>query len=182
MDQLVYADLIILNKSDLLSASELGRVQFRINTINPYARLIVAERCNVGLDAVLERKSFDLTRLLALDPELLTGDAAHVHDDGITDLSLVSDAPLDMGRFKDWLGELLRTKGQDILRAKGILDIQGSDRRFVFQGVHMLSEFSTGQPWKQGRAARKQGGVHRARSRQTGHNRGFRRLRRGAVT
>jgi G3E family GTPase len=150
VEQLVFADLIILNKSDLLSASELARVQFRINTVNPYARLVVAERCNVGLDIVLDRKSFDLTRLLSLEPELLTGDAAHVHDDGIADVSLVSDHPVDAGRFKAWLGELLKTKGQDILRAKGILDIQDSDRRFVFQGVHMLSEFSTGLPWREG--------------------------------
>ncbi|MBF0481959.1 MAG: GTP-binding protein [Desulfovibrionaceae bacterium] len=149
VDQLVYADLLILNKADLLPAAELARVQFRVNTVNPYARLIVAERCNVGLDAVLERKSFDLTRLLAIEPELLTGDAAHVHDDGIADVSLASGVPLDEDRFKAWLGELLRTKGQDILRSKGILDVAGA-RRLVFQGVHMFSEFSTGRPWNEG--------------------------------
>jgi len=150
LDQLIYADLIVLNKADLLGAAELARARFRVSTVNPYARLVEAERCNVGLDVVLGRKSFDLTRLLRIEPELLTGDAAHVHDDGITDVSLVSDRPIDEGRFKAWLGELLRTRGQDILRAKGILDIKGSERRFVFQGVHMLSEFSTGQPWREG--------------------------------
>jgi G3E family GTPase len=150
VDQLIYADLIVLNKADLLTPAELARVQFRINTVNPYAKMIVSERCNLDLDLVLGRKSFDLTRLLAIEPELLSGDAAHTHDDGIADVSLRSDVPLDLDKFKAWLSGYLREQGQDVLRAKGVLDVAGSNRRFVFQGVHMFSEFSHGLPWKDG--------------------------------
>ena len=69
----------------------------------------------------------------------------------ITSLSFVSEIPLDMEKFQTWFGELLRTKGQDILRSKGILDFKGEEERYVFQGVHMLMDASPMGSWPKGK-------------------------------
>ena len=59
----------------------------------------------------------------------------------------VSETPLDLEKFQDWFGNLLQTRGQDILRSKGILDFVGEEERYVFQGVHMLMDASPMGPW-----------------------------------
>jgi G3E family GTPase len=73
--------------------------------------------------------------------------ASHTHDDEVSSVGLELDRPLDQQRLDAWLGRLLRERGADIFRMKGILDIAGSDRRFVFQGVHMLFDGRPDAPW-----------------------------------
>jgi G3E family GTPase len=72
----------------------------------------------------------------------------HVAESGIRGISLSSETPLDAGRVTQWLNNLLQTKGPDILRAKGILDVKGDDRRLVFQAVHMILEGDFQRPWR----------------------------------
>ena len=84
-NQIAFADVIILNKTDLVSEAELREVEGRIRAINPYAKLHKTTRCQVPLDAVLGRNAFDLDRILELEPEFLaTGecgpDCDHDHD------------------------------------------------------------------------------------------------------
>ena len=69
----------------------------------------------------------------------------------MTSVSFVADNPLDMEKFQAWFGNLLRTKGQDILRSKGILDFAGEEERYVFQGVHMLMDASPMGSWPKGK-------------------------------
>ena len=69
----------------------------------------------------------------------------------MTSVSFISDTPLDMEKFQAWFGDLLRTKGQDILRSKGILDFKGEEERYVFQGVHMLMDASPMGSWPKGK-------------------------------
>ena len=83
---------------------------------------------------ILGLKAFSLERVLEVEPDFLESDHDHDHDDDVTSVSFVSDTPLDLDRFQSWFGELLQTKGQDILRSKGILDFAGKDERYVFQG------------------------------------------------
>ncbi len=79
--QIAFADVIVLNKTDLVSAAELGEVEARIRGINPYATLHRTQRCAVPLDAVLGRNAFDLDRILDLEPSFLeTEDHDHGHD------------------------------------------------------------------------------------------------------
>ncbi|WP_343685170.1 GTP-binding protein [Asticcacaulis sp.] len=73
-----------------------------------------------------------------------------IHDNEIRSVSLSSEAPVDGVKFTRWLDKLLAEKGQDILRAKGILSIKGEDKRLVFQAVHMILEGELQQPWKDG--------------------------------
>jgi G3E family GTPase len=72
----------------------------------------------------------------------------HVAESGIRGISLSSDKPLDANRLTTWLNNLLQTQGPDILRAKGILDIKGDDRRLVFQAVHMILEGDFQREWR----------------------------------
>ena len=68
----------------------------------------------------------------------------------IVRMAFTADRPIDPDRFQKWMGNLLQTRGQDIFRCKGILDVQGAPRRYVFQGVHMLMDTDWGNPWQDG--------------------------------
>jgi G3E family GTPase len=72
----------------------------------------------------------------------------HVAESGISSISLTSDKPIDGNRVTAWLNNVLQTQGVDILRAKGILDVKGEDRRLVFQAVHMILEGDFQGPWR----------------------------------
>jgi G3E family GTPase len=79
-NQIAFADVILINKADLVEPAELAEVEARIRGINPYARLHTTERCNIPLSEVLGRNAFDLDRILDIEPEFL--EAAHHHDHG----------------------------------------------------------------------------------------------------
>jgi G3E family GTPase len=75
----------------------------------------------------------------------------HEHDEEVTSVGIANEAQLDLERFRGWLQMLLATQGTDIFRMKGILNFQGMDERFVFQGVHMLFDGRPDRPWGTGR-------------------------------
>jgi G3E family GTPase len=146
-EQIAFADVILLNKTDLVTADELAAVEKRLRAINRLAPIHKTERCAVDLREVLEKYSFDLERILEIQPQFLDDDH-HEHDEAVTSVSLTCDRPLDTARFDRWFSNLLATEGPNILRAKGILDLAGSDRRFVVQAVHMIREGDWQRPWK----------------------------------
>ena len=148
-EQVAFADIILLNKVDLVSAEELAAVEARVRTINPMARLHRTDRCAVPVAELLDRGAFDLDRILEIEPDFLVEDD-HEHDDAITSVSLRATLPLDGARFSDWISGLLGTRGADILRCKGIIDVMGKPERYVFQGVHMLFDGGPGKPWREG--------------------------------
>ena len=150
-EQIAFADVILLNKVDLVDESGLDRVKDRIKKINPFAKIINTTRCSAPLDEVVGLNAFSLDRILEVEPDFLVSDHDNEHDDDVTSLSFVSDTPLDMDKFQDWFGYLLRTKGQDILRSKGILNFKGEEERYVFQGVHMLMDAAPMGPWPKGK-------------------------------
>ena len=149
-EQIAFADIVLLNKTDLVEVEGLGRVEDRIRRINPYTKIIRTEHCAANLDEVLGLKAFSLDRVLEVEPDFLTSDHDHEHDDDVKSISLVADAPLDLDKFQTWFGQLLQTRGQDILRSKGILDFKGEDDRYVFQGVHMLMDGAPMGVWPEG--------------------------------
>ena len=162
VEQIAFADQIVLNKTELVSADELSMIEARLRQLNPLAPIHRAQRANVALDKVLGQGGFDLARLVSLEPDFLgpeqhgeTGHVHdghcghdHVHDSGILSISLVSHTPMDQSRVSAWLTHLVATQGQDILRAKGIIDLKDEPRRLVFQAVHMLLEGDLQKPWK----------------------------------
>ena len=141
-EQIAFGDVILLNKIDLVKDEDIDVVTKRIRKINPFAKIIKTTKCGAPLKEILNLDAFSLKRILEVEPDFLDSDHDHEHDDDITSLSFVSNTPLNMEKFQDWFGKLLQTKGQDILRTKGILDFKDQNDRYVFQGVHMLMDAS----------------------------------------
>jgi G3E family GTPase len=148
--QVAFADVILLNKTDLVSADELAKVEDRIRGINRYARIFHTQNSQIALDAILDKGAFDLGRILEFEPDFLHSGHDHHHEDEVRSLSITADRPVDPDRFQKWMGALLQIKGGDIFRSKGILAIDGAPRRYVYQGVHMMMDSDWGTPWKDG--------------------------------
>ncbi|WP_415714652.1 CobW family GTP-binding protein [Roseibium sp.] len=146
-EQLAFADLVLLNKIDLVGEEDIAQVEARIRAINPTAKIIRSERCHVALEDVLGRDAFSLDRVLEIEPEFLKHGHHHHHDDHVTSFSLLSDTPLDPQRFFPWIQSVAQTFGPDMLRMKGIIAFEDDDDRFVMQGVHMLLEGNHQRPW-----------------------------------
>ena len=147
-EQIAFADVILLNKTDLVQPDELADVEKRIRAINPYAKIHRTERSKVELNDVLGRGAFELDRILSLEPDFLEEGHHHDHNEDVKSISLTTDKPLDSEKFFKWLQYVSQSQGTDILRLKGILDMKGEDQRFVVQGVHMLLEGDRQRPWK----------------------------------
>lgn len=147
-EQLAFADLVVLNKTDLVTADELAEVEARIRKINPMATIEHAERCNLPLDRVLGRDAFNLKRVLEIEPDFLTEEHDHEHDEDVISISLTSEQPLDPNKFSGWLRLMTQTYGLEILRLKGIIAFKDDAERFVVQGVHMLLEGDYQRPWR----------------------------------
>jgi G3E family GTPase len=148
-EQIAFADVILLNKIDLVGADELARIEGRIRQMNRFARVHRTERAHLPLDQILGIRAFDLGRALDVDPKLLVEDA-HEHDSSVTSVGVEIAGELDEDKLNGWLGKLLRESGQDIFRMKGIFAVRGKPHEVVFQGVHMLFEAQDGRPWGRG--------------------------------
>jgi G3E family GTPase len=172
-NQIAFADVIILNKIDLVTPDELAEVEGRIRAINPYAVLHKTQRAAVPLDAVLGRNAFDLDRILEIEPAFLETDDGHHHDHdhdhvhgpdcghdhhehgGLKhyhDEDMQSVAlrlgEVDPDKFMPWINEITQRDGPKILRSKGILAFKDEPKRFVFQGVHMILDGDLQRDWK----------------------------------
>ncbi len=167
-NQIAFADVILINKTDLVSETDLREIEARIRAINPYARLHRTERCAVPLPEVLNRNAFDLDRILDIEPQFLergedhdhdhhhhdhhghdhhNGGLKHYHDEDMQSLALRTDKALDPDKFFPWIQNLVAQEGQKILRSKGILAFKDDPQRFVFQGVHMILDGDHQREW-----------------------------------
>jgi len=166
-EQLAQADVVLLNKTDLVDTAELASVQEAIHRINPTAEMLQGVRCAVALSTLLDRGAFDLKRLHLAAPqpggsEFARGERSwryvpvnpraavdlRRHSHGIDSVSLRVDTPLERTRFLSWLQQLVVEQGRDLLRVKGIVYLAGSERRFVFHGVHMTMDTDFDRPWR----------------------------------
>ncbi len=149
-EQIAFADLLVLNKMDLVTEEEAAAVERKIRAINPYAQVIRATKSDVPITEVIGRDSFSLERILQREPEFLSGEDEHDHDSEVNSVSFEVSRPVDPEKFNQWMTDLLAAKGQDLLRTKGILAYPGEDRRFAFQAVHMIADGDYIGPWKEG--------------------------------
>ncbi len=150
-EQIAFADVIVLNKIDLVTADELAAVEQRIRAINPTAVIHHADHSRVPVTAILDQGAFDLARVLERTPDFLEN-TDHEHNDDINSMSFAVTQPIDGQRFNQWIGLLLQERGGDILRSKGILDFRGENRRYAFQAVHMMADGDFIGPWREGEA------------------------------
>lgn len=146
-EQIAFADVVLLNKTDLVTPKELDELERRIRGMNALAKIYRTRNAELEMDALLGIGAFDLNRALEIDPEFLN-ETAHEHDATVGSVAIVESGELDGIKLNEWIGNLLQTQGPDIFRMKGILTITGEDQRFVFQGVHMLFDGRADRPWK----------------------------------
>jgi G3E family GTPase len=170
-NQIAFADVILINKTDLVSDAELRETEARIRGINPYAKLHRTQRAQIPLNEVLGRNAFDLERILDIEPEFLHADdhdhdhhhdhdhdhdhahgLKHYHDEEMQSIALSTDKPLDPDKFFPFIQNLVQVEGPNILRSKGILSLRDDPQRFVFQGVHMMLDGDHQREWKEGEA------------------------------
>ena len=151
-NQIAFADVILLNKADLVEPADLDRVEGLIRSINPYAKVHRTSRCDVALDQVLDRNAFDLSRILDIEPDFLEEGHHHHHDDEMQSVSARIDGPVDPEKFMPWISTLTQVQGPDILRCKGIVAFPNEPQRFVFQGVHQILDGDLQGPWKEDEA------------------------------
>ena len=139
--------MILLNKVDLVTEEELVALEQRIRGMNAIATIHRTRDAEIAMDSILGVSAFDLGNALKIDPEFLS-ETAHEHDETVASIALVEAGEVDGAKLNQWLGALLRDRGPEIFRMKGILNIAGEDCRFVFQGVHMLFEGRQDRPWR----------------------------------
>jgi len=170
-NQIAFADVILINKTDLVNPEDLRELEARVRGLNPYATLHRTERAQIALDAVLGRNAFDLDRILDIEPKFLEADAhdhdpdhhhdhgdghrhhhhggglKHYHDEEMQSVALKTDKPLNPDKFFPWIQDLVAIEGPNILRCKGILSFKDDPQRFVFQGVHMILDGDHQRAW-----------------------------------
>lgn len=163
-DQIAFADLIVLNKADLIPPKALPPLTHRLRAVNPFAQIIAAQRGKVETQDLFQRNTLDLARVGSLIADSLERGGAHAGHDhahghhhvhqtgprGIETAVLRATEPLDGDRLGDWMADLLAREGANILRGKGLLDIAGDDRQLALQSVHMILEGDFLAPWPAG--------------------------------
>ncbi|XP_010518851.1 PREDICTED: uncharacterized protein LOC104798457 isoform X2 [Tarenaya hassleriana] len=167
VEQIAYADRIILNKIDLVTGPEMENLIARIRHINCMAPIKQAKFGDVDVDFVLGVGGYDLDRIeseVNWDGSSWEEDHEHhhhecghgkhkghqhdhVHDSAVTSVSIVSEGTLDLDEVDDWLERLIEEKGDDLYRMKGVLSVSNSDNRYVFQGVHSILDGCPAKEW-----------------------------------
>ena len=168
-NQIAFADVILLNKTDLVTPEQLREVEARIRAINPYAKLHKTQRCEIPIGEVLGRSAFDLERILEIEPAFLEKDdhdhdhdhlghdhghdhhghgMKHYHDEEMQSVAFQIDGEVDPHRFMPWINLITQKEGPNILRSKGILAFKDEPKRFVFQGVHMILDGDLQREWR----------------------------------
>ena len=146
-EQIAFADIILINKIDLVSERQVAEVEQMIRKLNPFAKIHYTEHSTIALDKVFGVGAFDLDAKLEVDPAFLD-DLEHEHDQSVGSFFLREDRPIDINRFMLWLTPLLQERGEDLFRTKGIFYAHGFKERVVFQSVRMLTAMKPDRPWK----------------------------------
>lgn len=145
-EQLAFADVIILNKLDLVSEEEKATVIDRIRAINSSVEILESVNSVVDLNKVIGIKGFNLERILEQEPTFLE-DQDHEHDQTISSVGFQFEGEIVLGKLEQLIRRLLVEKGPDLFRYKGVLAIAGVPNKYVFQGVHMLFDGEFMEPW-----------------------------------
>ncbi len=146
-EQIAFADVILLNKTDLVAPEKLADLELKMRAMNALVKIHRTHQCDIEMDAVLGVKAFDLQRALEIDPEFL-GEDAHEHDETVYSCAIVESGAVNLDKLNTWMTDLLQSHGPNIFRMKGILNVEDQDQRFVFQGVHMIFDGLPDRPWK----------------------------------
>ncbi len=146
-EQIAFADIILLNKTDLVADDDIADIASMVRGINRFARVHQTQESDINLDKILSVGAFDLKNILSVEPDFLD-EEDHEHDSSVSSICFTKAGVVDSSRFNKWMFDLAQERGPDLFRMKGILDLDAEPRRFVFQGVHMMLDGRPGKPWR----------------------------------
>jgi G3E family GTPase len=141
-EQIAFADMVLLNKTDLINFEDLPELEYKIRNINRVARICQTRNSDVDIGMVLDLRSLDI------DVRAEHHDHNHKHTEDIETVSIATRGDLDGVKISQWFRELIAEFGERIMRMKGILNLRNDPDQFVFQGVHMLFEGRPGRAWE----------------------------------
>ncbi len=147
--QVGFADRILLSKTDLVEKDEVEALTQRLRRMNPRAQQEKVHFGKADIKDILDIRGFNLSSVLEVEPEFLTGDH-HTHDDDVTSFVWKDPRPMNMEKIETFLSLMAQNYEQELMRYKGVLNIQGEPRRMIFQGVHGMMGGSPGKPWEPG--------------------------------
>jgi G3E family GTPase len=146
-EQVGFADRILLSKTDLVAQLDTDALIARLRKLNARAPVSQVHFGQADLTQILDIGGFDLNAILDIEPDFLQ-DASHQHDDAITSFVFRAKRPFIAEKLEDFMGAMIDAHGPDMLRYKGVLHVDESPARMVFQGVHMLVGFDIGKVWR----------------------------------
>jgi len=149
--QVGFADRLLLSKTDLVAEDEVADLMDRLRDMNPRAHQKKVHFGATDIREILDIRGFNLSAALEIDPEFLA-EGHHHHDDDVKSFVWKDQRPLQMEKIETFLSLMVENYGEDLLRYKGVLNIQDEPRRMIFQGVHMLMGGTPGKPWGPGEA------------------------------
>jgi len=149
VEQVAFADRILLNKCDLADEEGLAEVERRIHMINEAVQIRRCTKSQVEMDFILGIKAFSLDKVLEMDDAFLQDNQEHQHDDRVSSVGIKIQGEVDQVKLNEWIGWILTEKGVDIFRTKGVLAVQGMKEKFVFQAVHMAFSGAPQKAWAQ---------------------------------
>ena len=170
--QIGFADQIFISKTDLVDTATVDALIHRVKHMNPRAPQTRVNFGEVALKDVFDLRGFNLNAKLDIDPEFLNADEHdhahhdhdhdhehdehcdhphhHAHDDDVKSFVFRSDKAFNPAKLEDFLGAIVQVYGPKMLRYKGVLNMKGSDRKVIFQGVHQLMGSDLGPKWAAG--------------------------------
>ncbi|MZH46941.1 MAG: GTP-binding protein [Nitrospinae bacterium] len=144
-EQIAFSNVILLNKADLVSELEMGKLEKQVRQINPTAKIWQTTKAVIDLNHILNIGGFNLETAL----ETASFNTSHHEtDESISSVSLSFPGHVDPDRLNLWLQMLLIYEGMNVFRSKGILNIEGSAERYLFQSVYMMFEGRFDKPWE----------------------------------
>ena len=142
-EQIAFADMVLLNKIDLINPEDLQELEYKLRVLNGAARVYQTRNSDVEIDKVLKLRSLDL------EIKAREHDDDHSHTEDIATVAITAPGDIDGLKLSQWFRGLLAEFGERMMRMKGILNLRRDPDQFVFQGVHLLFEGRPGRPWAQ---------------------------------
>merc|ERR1712060_307223 len=142
VEQVAFADRILLNKCDLVDEEkELEDVEKRIRAINQSVPIKRTTNSEVDFDYILGLRAFSLDKIISMDDAFLEDGHDHQHDARVSSVGIDVAGEVVQQKLNQWISWLLKEKGVDLFRSKGVLAVKGMKQKFVFQAIHMLFAF-----------------------------------------
>ena len=177
--QVGFADQVFISKADLVAPEEVDALIHRLKHMNPRAPMRPVHFGEVAIKDVFDLRGFNLNAKLDIDPDFLKADEDHDHahhdhgehcdhpshqhgggahghhhhhDDDVKSFVYRATRPFNPAKLEDFLGAIVQVYGPRMLRYKGVLNMEGTDRKVIFQGVHQLMGSDLGPAWAEGEA------------------------------